>query len=106
MDRLSPETRAAEIEIDSAYKSNPLVRSNFAVAAWNVLGIIEDALFFPIIQEQGITPQKFNAAIDHYIYTLKHPFYWLRASCPPGGRVPTSYDGNNYQAAIDLIRLG
>ncbi|HEY0377242.1 MAG TPA: hypothetical protein VGC87_09815 [Pyrinomonadaceae bacterium] len=106
MDRLSPETRAAEIEIDSAYKSNPLVKSNFAVAAWNVLGVIEDALFLPLVQQQGITPQKFNAAIDHYIYTLKHPFYWLRVSCPPGGRVPTSYDGNNYQAAIDLIKLG
>lgn len=106
MDKLSPETRVAEIEIDLAYKANPLMGVSFAAAAWNVLGVVEDGLLIPLLQGQDVTAQKLSAAIDGYIFTLKHPFNWLRASCPPGGRVPTSYDENYYQAAVDLVKLG
>jgi hypothetical protein len=105
MDKLSPEVRAAEVEIDSVYKLNPLVQSDFAVSAWNVLGVIEDSLFFQGIKDREVTAHKLSAAADTYIVTLKHPLHWLRAACSSGGRVPTSYDGDDYQAAMDLVML-
>jgi hypothetical protein len=106
MDRLSPQARAAEIEIDSAYQANPLLRLHFAPAAWHVLAIIEESLFLPIFRGEGLTAQTFGAVADSYIYTLRHPFNWLRSSCPPGGRLPTRYDESTCQAAIDLVELG
>ncbi len=105
MDRLSPQIRAAEIEIDSAYKLNSLVQSNFAVAAWNVLGVIEDSLFIHSVKDQEMTAHKLSAAIDNYIFILKHPLHWLRAACTTGGRVPTSYNEDDYEAATNLVKL-
>jgi hypothetical protein len=106
MDRLSPQARAAEIEIDSAYKSNPLLRLNFAAAAWHVLAVIEESLFLPVFQGEGLTAQRHSALADRYIHTLRHPFNWLRSSCPLGGRLPTRYDESACRAAIDLVVLG
>lgn len=106
MDRLLPQARAAEIEIDSAYQANPLLRLNFAPAAWHVLAIIEESLFLPIFRGEDLTAQKLGAVADSYIYTLRHPFNWLRSSCPPGGRLPTRYDESTCRAAIDLVELG
>lgn len=106
MDRLSSQARAAEIEIDSAYKSNPLLRLNFAAAAWHVLAVIDEKLFLPVVRGDGLTAQKHSALADRYIHTLRHPFNWLRSSCAPGGRIPTRYDESACRAALDLADLG
>lgn len=84
---------------------NPLVHSDYAVAVWNLLGVIEDSLFIYSVKSQEVTAHKLSAAVDTYIYTLKHPLHWLRAACPSGGRVPTSYNEDDYQAATDFVKL-
>ena len=40
-DKLTPELRKIEKEIDNYYKSNPLVQLPFATAAWYLLASVE-----------------------------------------------------------------
>jgi len=105
MDRLSPDLRKAETEIDSEYTKNPLTKQPFATAVWNLLSVVEDHVFFPIVRGDDLTRYKLEALVDHFIFILRHPLYWLRISCPANGRVPNSYDPDNYEAASELINL-
>ncbi len=106
MDRLSAELRAAEREIDGAYRSNGLTRLSFAPAAWNLLGIIEDQLFLPLISEdETLTRFRLEALIDHFMFIIRLPIYWLKISCAPGGQVPENYSVENYEASSDFLRL-
>ena len=41
-DNVSPELRKIEQEIDNYYKSNPLLKLQFATAAWSLLAYAED----------------------------------------------------------------
>ena len=104
VDRLPPEIRTAEAEIDSAYKSNLLTRTEFASAVWNVLGVVEDWAY-QLMHDDSVDRLRYEGIIDAFIFTLRHPLHWLRASCPPGGRVPSSYNEDLYLAARDLLLL-
>ena len=104
VDRLPPEIRAAETGIDSAYKSNLLMRTEFAPAVWNVLGVVED-WSFQLMHDSSVDRLMYEGIVDGFIFTLRHPLHWLRASCPPGGRVPSSYGEDLYLAARDLLLL-
>lgn len=104
IDRLSPEIRVAEAEIDSAYKSNVLMRTEFAPAVWNVLGVVED-WSYQLMHDSSVDRLMYEGIVDAFIFTLRHPLHWLRASCPPGGHVPSSYNEDLYLAARDLLLL-
>ena len=41
-DRVSPELRKIEKEVDNYYKSNPLLKLPFAIAAWSLLAYAEE----------------------------------------------------------------
>jgi hypothetical protein len=104
IDRLSPEIRIAEAEIDSAYISSLLTRMEFAPAIWNVLGVVED-WSYQLMHDSSVDRLMHEGIVDSFIFTLKHPLHWLRASCPPGGRAPLSYNEDLYLAARDLLLL-
>lgn len=105
-DRLSTQVRAAEIEIDNVYKSNLLMQRSFAVAAWNLLGVIEDQIFQLIMFEaEKLTRFRFEALTDNLLFIMRQPIYWLKISCAPGGRIPDKYTVADYKAASELLRL-
>lgn len=67
----SPELEAAEREIDNFYRSNPLVKLNFATAAWNLMAFAEDMMLKPIIKDEKSTPHESNIRIDNLLNNLK-----------------------------------
>jgi hypothetical protein len=105
MDRLSPELRTVEREIDEAYKSNPLAKACFSVAAWNLLAATEDRVFSALKGGEETNRFRLDALIDHLMFIIRNPIYWLRISCPPGGQIPRKFNRKDYEAAQDLLRL-
>jgi hypothetical protein len=102
-DTLSPEIRAAEKEIDEAFKSNPIIALGYATAAWTVLSTAEDKFSAEIFGPHGITPQRFAAFNDSVLFLLRYVFTWLRSSCPEGGDIPVRYIPEQVLAADKLI---
>ena len=47
-DKLTPELRQAEKEIDNYYKFNPLVSLPFATAAWSFLFFVENYMHYMV----------------------------------------------------------
>lgn len=102
-DTLSPEIRAAEREIDEAYRLNPIMSLGYSTAAWTVLSTAQDKFSAQIFGPQGVTPQRLAAFNDSIIFLLKHVFTWLRSSCPDGGDIPVKYIPEQVRAADKLI---
>ena len=103
-DRLTPELRKVEQEVDCHYKSNPLVNLPFATAAWSFLVFAEDWML-----KQGSRPltcQEQGTMGNNFVNELKDPMCWLHSACKTGGRVPFTYDDDVYKASWDLLRLG
>ncbi|HEX8090209.1 MAG TPA: hypothetical protein VF762_15220 [Blastocatellia bacterium] len=105
MERLPSELRAVESEIDAEYQTNRLMKLPFAVSAWNLMGVIEDAFFIPMLGREELSKQELEAKADSYIFVSQYPFRWLLRSCSPGGRAPTTFQEDNWKAAYDLIQL-
>jgi len=104
-DKLTPELRAVEKEVDSYYMQNPLVNLPFASAAWHLLAFGEDSVIVPIInaEQQSVHDHKMMA--DNLVNELNYPMRWLYCSCLPGGEVLFSYDSDVYTAASNLMEL-
>ena len=103
-DRLTPELRKIEKEIDCHYKSNPLVNLPFATAAWCLLTFTENVMLREVSR-----PVKFqDRAIigDNFVNELKYPIYWLYRACGSGGQVPFAYNDTTYEASRNLLELG
>ena len=103
-DRLTPELRKIEKEIDHYYKSNPLMSLPFATAAWSLLAFGEEMMLKQA--SRPLTPQEQETMGDNFVNELKQPMCWLYDVCEPGGQVPFVYDGKIFQASWDLLRLG
>ena len=104
-DRLTPELRKIEKEIDDYYKSNPLVNLPFATAAWYLLAAAEgDVLMQEIAGINGIHASHLLAS--EFAINLEYPMSWLYNTCEQGGKVPSVLDDDFYKAARDLIELG
>jgi hypothetical protein len=108
-DRLSPQLRDIEREIDRYHIVNPLTKRPFAEAVWYFLAACEEVHFLDMMQELGGTSissaSKNSAMADNVIVHSKWPMHWLTQSCPPEGRQPTGYDAESYQDAMDFSRL-
>ena len=103
-DKLTPELRKIEKEIDHHYKSNPLVNLSFAAAAWYLLTFTEKVMLGEVFR-----PVRFqDRAIigDNFVNELKYPMYWLYRACGSGGQVPCAYNDTIYKASRDLLELG
>jgi len=108
-DLVSPELRAVEREIDSAYLKNPLVKLAFGEAAWYFLAFCEERLILPYAPNQdGGETKNQNAQIalaDEVINHAKWPLRWLKKSCRTGGAIPDEFNDRMYQASRDLSKL-
>ena len=102
-DNVSPELRKIEKEIDNYYKSNPLLKLPFATAAWYLLASGENWGRMQTLPDKGM--QHHTIIADDLVNELKDPMYWLYKDCEPNGQVPFAYNGNNFKASLDLIRL-
>lgn len=125
IDKLTPELRKIEKEIDFYYKSNPLVNLPFAPAAWSLLAfgeevmlkeqndgrerqLVNDENMGPIlaVRPRQFTSQEYAAIADNLVNGLKDPMYWLFLTCKQGGQVLSAYNGDVYKASWDLFTLG
>ena len=104
-DKLTPELRKIEKEIDLYYKSNPLLNLPFATAAWSLLAVAEHEIFMKeLTGTNGI--QGIHALASHFAVELEHPLSWLYGSCKQGGQVSFVFDEDLHKASKDLFELG
>ena len=104
-DKLTPELRKIETEIDNYYKSNPLVQLPFATAAWSLLAYAEE---YMLKQERNysLTIQEHAVLCENFVKGVAYPMYWLHSACVPGGQVSTAKKIDTYRAARRLFELG
>ena len=104
-DRLTPELRKIEKEIDHYYKSNPLMSLPFATAAWHLLAAAEDDIL--IKELNGINGiQDYHALASDFITELEASMFWLHSTCGPGGQISCVFDDDLCKASRDLFKLG
>ena len=106
IDRLTPELRRIEKEVDHYYKSNPLVNLPFATAAWYLLAFAEDYMQQEKIAAAINGIQDLHALASDFIVEIEHPMAWLYNACEQDGQVSFVYDKNLYKASRDLFELG
>ena len=104
-DNVSCELRKIEKEIDSYYKSNPLLKFPFATAAWSLLAYAEEYMLNE--QTRGISRvQDSHALGSDFITEIEHSVSWLHRECEQGGKIPSAYNSELYNASKDLFELG
>ena len=102
-DKLTPDLRKAEQEIDNYYKSNPLFKLPFATAAWALLAFSEESMLKAHGAGEG--SQYCGIITDNFINDLNAPMYWLYNSCQKGGQVPFVWN-DVFQSSRNLFNLG
>lgn len=104
-DRLSPQLRAVEFDIDNAYKTNPMVKLSFSEAGWNLLVFGEDLFFKQQIGEHHNTIHRSAVLADTFINALHYSLHWCYSTCSDTNGLTSRYD-NNYQSTGDILNLG
>lgn len=105
MNRLSPELRAAEQEIDEEYRSNPLVKRKLTESLWYLLAAFDHELFQTVNTYRQHGRYRVEPNIDHHLFMIRWPVRWLRTSCPPGGEIPSQFNPSLLRAATELLDL-
>ena len=104
-DRVSPELRKAEKEVDNHYKSNPLVNLPFTTAVWSLLAYAEEYMLKERVSGvNGI--QDAHTLGSDFITELEHPMSWLYGICKQNGEIPLGYNPDIYKASKALFELG
>ena len=104
-DRVSPELRKIEREIDDYYKSNPLIKLPFATAAWYLLSSAEEYMLNE--QIDGISRiQDIHALGSDFITEIEHSMSWIYHACEQSGQIPFARNNDPYKASKDLFELG
>lgn len=107
IDRVTPELRNIERQIDCLYQSNPLVGLPFATAAWHLLATAEEEMLIQQLVRRNrlndihLLSTEFATNLEHSMLWL-----WLFRACNPGGQIPSSYDDELCEASMDLFSLG
>ena len=107
-DRLTPELRRIEKEVDDHYKSNRLMNLPFATAAWHLLAAAEDDILIKELTgiHGGINGiQDAHALASDFIIELEASMFWLHSTCRPGGQASFVFDDDLCQASRDLFEL-
>jgi hypothetical protein len=102
-DRLSPEFREVERQVDNAFRTNPLVSSPFATSAWSLLTAVDNKAALANLSGSA-NHETFNRT-DWMIHGLAWSLGWIHAAAPIGGDIPTSLDATAAEHAIDLQDL-
>ena len=104
LDRVSPELRLVEREIDAAYLSNPLVSIPRANALYNLLTVADDSVFLPLSTTR-FTPHQVSALVDSTINEIRYPVGWLFQASRSVGRIEYVRNPTLVSAAHDLLLL-
>ena len=88
-------------EIDVAYRNNPLLKENWAQAAWTFLTHCEGEIF----KAMGTHSRSRRMMPDVVINLAKWPMRWIWKSCPPASMVDRSLVSWRSTAARDLYEL-
>ena len=104
-DKLTPELRKIEKEIDNCYKSNPLLKLPFAAAAWYLLAAAEDDVLMQELSSIDDINNIHNLASEFSV-NLEPSLSWLHSDCKRDGEVISVFDDNLYKASRDLLELG
>jgi hypothetical protein len=103
-DRLTPELRAAEKDVDEHHQQNPLLSMCREPASWYFLAEFEE--MFVRERERDVEErQDLGALADSAIVYTKWPMRWIFGGCEAGGRVRDRYADDPYGAAHDLMAL-
>ena len=103
-DKVTPELRKIEKEVDNYYKSNPLMNLPFGTTAWYLLAFAEDKMLKDHVDAVGT--QHYAMIGDNLVNDLKYSMFWLHDACEPGGQAPFAYNNDFYKASWDLFKLG
>ncbi len=108
-DPVSKDLRAAERQIDTAYRCNPLFKMTFGEAAWYFLAQCEEVSIRQVWQisrgADEVSPNEGAAIADHVMNMAKWPLRWLHKECEQGDVIPIGYSDDPYEAARDLSEL-
>jgi len=104
-DRLSPELRAAEADIDAQYKTNAITRRRFCQAAWMFLASCEEQMVREVVNPR-LSPAEWSVLSDNVVAHTKIPMRWILATCPSGGQIPTAFSDAGYDEGMALFTLG
>ncbi len=104
-DGVSPELREVEKEIDSYYKSNPLLKLPFATAAWYLLSSAEEYMLNEQIGGLSRVQDIHNLGSD-FITEIEHSMSWIYHACEQSGQISIARDNDLYKASKDLFELG
>jgi len=102
-DNVSSELRKIEQEVDNYYKTNPLLKLPFGVAAWYLLAYYDDLNLIELTK----TKNNYDISIlaDSLVVFLRNPLYWLWTNCAPDGNPPLTYDEHYYDACHKISVL-
>ena len=104
VDRVSPELRKADKEIDNYYKSNPLLKLPFAAAAWYLLSSVEEYMLNEQMDGVSRVQDVHNLGSD-LITEIEHSMSWIYHACEQNGQIPFVRDNDLYKASKDLFEL-
>ena len=105
VDPIPPELREIEKEVDLWYLNNPLIKLDFAQAAWYFLAFCEELIIREVVEGTDTSLQYVALVADNLVVHMKYPMRWLYDSCQPNGIPSQKYDADLYQAAWDLSKL-
>ena len=92
-----------EVEVDNAYRSNPLLSLPRSEAAWYFLAGCEEQ--YMRLHYQGKQPD--GAFVDAVVNLARWPLRWLWKDCQPKGKLRRhDVPDDNYTQAIALAELG
>ena len=105
--KVSDQLRAAEREVDTAYKSNRLIQLPRSLAIWYFLAECEER-YLRLFDPSSPAPiyQQVSAFPDVLIHLAKWPMRWLWSDCRRSGPFSVGYRRDLYDAANDLAELG
>lgn len=103
-DSIPPELRAAEAEIDNAFRSNLLIHVERPTALYHLLIALDDAFFIPL-NSWELNVQESRALTDSLINESRFALAWVAAHSPLGDPALPQWDKANFDAAYELLIL-
>ena len=104
-DKVSPQLRIIEKEIDNYFLLNPLVSHKFSTAAWYTMAIYEELAIKDFVQERELTIHDLAGKADYIVVHIQYPLRWLWTVCEKGGDPPKQINSKLYKAAWDIQLL-
>jgi hypothetical protein len=105
LDPVSPEIRDIEAQIDLIYKSNPLIKKNFAYSAWFCCAYSQEFHAIDALNVTGLSVYQLRYTTENVTEYLNIGLNWLYKDCPKNGNLTRQFDDEDYDFAINLFEL-